>query len=85
MKNGLNFADESFARIGVRRQESALNLWMAVKQFEKSCKICSETGKHLYCEGCPIKGAFLNNAEYVFYDQATPAIMQLVMEEAKAG
>lgn len=85
MKNGQNFVDRSFTRIGVQRQENSLNLWMAVKQFERSCKICSETGKNILCDGCPIKAAFINNAEFIFYDQATPAIMELVMNERKVG
>jgi hypothetical protein len=70
-----------FEEEGVRRQENALNLWQAVKQFKNSCRICCVSGKNIPCGQCHIKSSFMINLDYVFHDQVNPKILEMVKEE----
>ena len=74
-----------FESEGVRRQENSLNLYQAVKQFRNSCRICCETGKNISCGSCAIRQAFINNVDYVYYDQTTPAILEMVKNEKEGA
>ena len=59
-----------FEEEGVRRQREASNIWQAYRQFENSCKLCTERGRQSDCETCPIKEAYDNNVNYIFFEEA---------------
>lgn len=46
-----------FETLGVSHQYGAKNILKAKKALEKSCDICTKTGKHIDCGRCAIANA----------------------------
>ena len=77
-----DYADNRFQRLGVEKQMNANSYWAAKAAYIRSCELCCSTGccGAVKCAGCPIRGAFLDNAG-IFWEKLQKQEKEFVQKE----